>query len=202
MFGEWWTSIGWAKQIFWSLAVVASFLLFLWLILHFFWQEFGQEEETPEKKRTPLVDAKSILLFFVFFCWSAFLIIKNNNLFPGILYAVLLGGGLVGIFRLVSVLFSRRLRRRYLDIQKVKESTGEVLVSIPPHRNGFGKVHLNLRGAPNELEAMTAGQAIQPGMSVRVIDVIENEVLVVEPVPKAPNLRGKDNDRNPISFDR
>ena len=63
------------------------------------------------------------------------------------------------------------------------------MVSIPPHRNGFGKVHLNVRGVPNELEAITAGQAIQPGMAVRVIDIIEDEVLVVEPVDRAPNLR-------------
>lgn len=191
MLGEWWTSIGWAKQIFWSLAIVASFLLFLWFILHLFGLEFEQEEEATEKKRSPVIDVKSILLFFVFLGWSAFFIIKENILIPGLLYAILISIALIVAIRVASRFFSYRFQSRHIDIKKVRESTGEVLVSIPPHRNGFGKVHLNMRGAPNELEAMTAGQAIQPGMSVRVVDVIDEDVLVVEPVNRPPNLIDK-----------
>lgn len=189
MLVEWWTSIGWAKQIFWSLAVVASFLLFLWLILH----QFGldQDEDHTEKKSSTYLDAKSILLFFAFLGWTTFFLLKNNILIPTIFYAAVAGVFLVIISRFAGRLFFKRFIKRSIDLQRVKESTGKVLVSIPPHRNGFGKVYLKVRGAPNELEAITAGQAIQPGMSVRVIDIIEDEVLVVEPVDKAPNLRDK-----------
>ena len=190
---EWWTSIGWAKQVLGSLAIVASFLLLLWLILH--WFGLDHEEETNDKKHIPIIDTKAILLFFMFFGWSAFLIVKNNVLFPSLLYAILIGILFAAGSKYSNLVFLWRTRKRAINLQQIRESTGEVLVSIPPHRNGFGKVHLNMRGAPNELEAMTAGQAIQPGMSVRVIDVIDNEVLVVEPVnkpgPKAPNMQPK-----------
>lgn len=192
MLGEWWTSIGWAKQIFWSLAVVASFLLLLWFMLRLFGLELEQDDEKTEKKRLQILEAKSILLFFAFFSWSAFMMLQNNVLIPSLLYAVLIGVLLTLVFRKSGKWFFKLIQKRSMDLQKVKESTGEVLVSIPPHRNGFGKVHLKVRGVPNELEAMTAGQAIQPGMSVRVVDIIDEKVLVVEPVNKAPNLTKKD----------
>lgn len=193
MLGEWWTSIGWIKQVFGSLAIIASFLMLLWLILH--WFGLDHEEENTEKKTTPIVDTKTILLFFIAFGWSAFFIVKDHILLLSLVYAFLIGLIFTLGSKLMSLPLLRRIHKRPINLQQVKESTGEVLVSIPPHRNGFGKVHLKMRGVPNELEAMTAGQAIQPGMSVRVVDIIENNVLVVEPVdkpkPKAPNMQNK-----------
>jgi hypothetical protein len=67
-------------------------------------------------------------------------------------------------------------------MEKALASTGKVLSSIPPHRNGFGKVHLNLREAPFEIDAVTAGQEVPKGTPVRVVDILDDKIVLVEPI--------------------
>jgi membrane-bound ClpP family serine protease len=51
-------------------------------------------------------------------------------------------------------------------------------------------VHLNLRKAPYALDAISIGAEIRPGDSVRVVDIVDEHILVVEPLqhigPQAP----------------
>jgi hypothetical protein len=88
-----------------------------------------------------------------------------------------------------------RMRRRRtklpanfkFDFHDAITSTGEVLQYIPPNKDGLGKVHLNLRKAPYELDAVSSGVELSKGMPVRVIDIIDDHILVVEPLLRAPN---------------
>jgi len=100
--------------------------------------------------------------------------------------------GLIG--GVMPWLLSPMLSIPSFDLDAARTSTGEVLTSIPPHRNGFGKVHLNLRAAPFEMDAVTAGEELPPGAPIRVVEVIDERVLLVEaiiereqPYPKEEN---------------
>lgn len=196
---NWLNGQEWVGQIFWTLAIVFTLLLLIRLGLSLY-----VEEDAEVKAERQRLDARSILLFLTFFSWT--------NVWANYLDAPPLRGLIFGsLFGLIAALLSRFftsifprpavISTRHLDADKVLSSTGQVLQPIPPHRNGFGKVHLNLRGAPYSIDAVTAGKELAAGSAVRVVDVLDEQIVLVEPVeqahprppqskPAAPNGRG------------
>ena len=60
--------------------------------------------------------------------------------------------------------------------------TGEVYLTIPETKRGQGKVHINIQGSMREMDAITEGKKLPTGATVRVIEVIDEKILLVEPV--------------------
>lgn len=171
-----------AQQIFWSVAIVSSVLLVILLVMTL----FDTDEEPASNQPPPWLDARLILLFFTLLGW--FTVIGSYLELPlrqNVLFSVLLSFSLIFIPSLLSV-FSNQPDQSNLvsDLKGAILSTGQVLQPIPPHRNGFGKVQLDHRRLPIAMDAVTAGQEIRPGAPVRVVDVIDNRILVVEPLPE------------------
>jgi hypothetical protein len=69
-----------------------------------------------------------------------------------------------------------------LDLKKVVYTNGEVYIPIPANKNGQGKIHIKIRGAIKELDAVTDGDTIPTGTTIRVLEVLNNDILLVEPV--------------------
>lgn len=68
---------------------------------------------------------------------------------------------------------------------RIEESAGqvcEVYMRIPGQRSGSGKVQISFHGSVQELPAQTEGDAIPSGTKVRVTEVIDRKVLIVEPL--------------------
>jgi hypothetical protein len=66
---------------------------------------------------------------------------------------------------------------------RIEESVGqvcEVYMRIPANRSGSGKVQISFHGSIQELPAQTEGEAISSGTKVRVKQVIDKAVLIVE----------------------
>lgn len=180
---EWWKALDSTSQAFLSMAIVSSLLLVILVSIHLLGleQDIESASKSPSDRKKQLFDARMIMVFFTLFSW----IVVITNFFG---YALPFAFAIAAL-----VAFSLSFLGRYLIIkwfipnakiasQDLLEQTGEVLQSIPPHRNGFGKVHITLPQAPFQLEAITAGQELRPGAHVRVIDVIDNRILLVEPI--------------------
>lgn len=169
------------QQIFWSIAIVASVLLAILLVMTLF--EAESEAEKTESKSEVWFDARTILVFVTLFGWFAlggsYLVL---SLVPSLLFSAFLAALFAFGFKIIAYFKQRAKAENRFDLQSALESTGQVLLSIPPHRNGFGKVQLEVRQTPCEMDAITAGQELQPGAPVRVIEVIDNRVLLVEPL--------------------
>ncbi len=56
----------------------------------------------------------------------------------------------------------------------------EVYIRIPANRTASGKVQISFSGSVQELPAMTDGEALPSGTKVRVLQVIDGSVLLVE----------------------
>lgn len=169
------------QQIFWSVAIVSSVLLVILLVMTL----FDTDEEPASNQDAPWLDARLILLFFTLLGW--FTVIGSYlelSVRQNMLFSILLSFSLVFIPSLLSGLGKRTHTRPASDLKGAILSTGQVLQPIPPHRNGFGKVQLDYRRLPIAMDAVTAGQEIRPGSPVRVVDVIDNRILVVEPLPE------------------
>ncbi len=180
---DWWKAMGSTTQAFMSMAIVSTLLLAMLIAVHLMGLEQDTEPSgtTPSERKRQWFDARMILVFCTVCSW---LIVVFNfaqfNLKLSLLFAVLIAGPLA--------FFSRYMLKRWFtpfeEVSKfdLLQQTGEVLQSIPPHRNGFGKVYLALPEAPFQVEAITAGQELSPGVHVRVIDVIDDRIILVEPI--------------------
>ena len=181
----------WAEQLLWVAAVVFTILLSIFLIMQFFNDEPDHGDIRPK-----ITGARFILTFFTFWAWTSLL---AHIWEPGLLISVLDGlpfGILAALFPYLILRLRKPVKkivpsnRPEFNYQEALTSTGEVLQYIPPHQEGLGRVHLNLRKAPYALDAISIGAEIRPGDSVRVVDIVNNHILVVEPLqhigPQSP----------------
>lgn len=181
----------WAEQLLWVAAVVFTILLSIFLIMEFF-----NDEQDNGDIRPKITGARFILTFFTFWAWTSLL---AHIWEPGLLISVLDGlpfGILAGLFPYLILRLRKPVKkivpsnRPEFNYQEALTSTGQVLQYIPPHQEGLGRVHLNLRKAPYALDAVSIGVEIRPGDSVRVVDIVDDHILVVEPLqhigPQSP----------------
>ncbi|MDX2071153.1 MAG: NfeD family protein [Haliscomenobacter sp.] len=181
----------WAEQLLWVAAVVFTILLSIFLILQFF-----NDEHDHGYTRPKVTGARFILTFFTFWSWTSLL---AHIWEPGLLISLADGlpfGVLAALFPYLILRLRKPVKkivpshRSEFNYQEALTSTGEVLQYIPPHQEGLGRVHLNLRKAPYALDAVSIGAEIRPGDSVRVVDIVDDHILVVEPLqhigPQSP----------------
>ena len=181
-FSNWWEALSALQQSLWLVAVTGTLLLLILIVMSLIDPE-TEAEATARLSR--VFNPRTILTFLTFFGWVG-LLISYTSLAQ---HYVIAGGALAGLIAAamakgVTLMLLRLAPRPTLsNPQRLVQSTGRVLYTVPSHRNGFGKVHLNVKGAPYEIEAMTAGMELRRGSSVQVVDVIEEgRVLVVEPI--------------------
>lgn len=188
LFASWWKSLSIDLHIFLSISVVFSTLLIILYILSYFRVDIDSEHSASHsKERFRLLNAKYIITFFTLFGWSGSLFSYIwDQLGLTFLYSFILGLAGTLLFRWLS---GGTSSRKYFHMEKALSSTGKVLSSIPPHRNGFGKVHLDIREAPFEIDAVTAGQEVPRGAFVRVVDILDEKIVLVEPIIGGKNKK-------------
>ena len=74
---------------------------------------------------------------------------------------------------------SKITRRQHLSNGKTIGKTAEVYLKIPAHKSGTGKIQVSINGSFHELNAVTEGEEILSGESVKIINT-ENKILIVE----------------------
>ena len=177
---EWWLDLDGIQRVFWSIALVSSVLLFILMAISLYGQE-ADKDAGRDRKRSRLREPKTILMGLTLLGWTGILVYSlSQDLFITLsisLFAAVLGAAL-------PWWLAPFLKWGRLDPETARSSTGKVLRSVPPNRNGFGKVHLNLRAAPYQLDAVTAGEELLPGAMIRVVEIIDDRVVLVEAVDR------------------
>lgn len=170
-------TVNWSQQIFWTLAVVATLLLIILLIYNLFNEE-AEHKDAPQTSNVFAIDARTVLLFFATFGWVAVISFYFENVFAErMIYAALIG---LAVAFLPNI--SQKFLKKYLtgNAKTILASTGKVMQSIPPHRAGSGKVHLQMRRIPVEVNAVTQGEELPVGAPIRVIGMVDDHTILVE----------------------
>jgi len=105
-------------------------------------------------------------------------VIENRFLLA--LAAIVCGCIMVGAF---IIMYKQLMKLEGNGSYRIEESVGqvcEVYLRIPANRSGSGKVQISFHGSVQELPAQTEGEAIGSGTKVRVKEVINKAVLIVE----------------------
>ncbi|MEQ8705606.1 MAG: hypothetical protein RIC19_16890 [Phaeodactylibacter sp.] len=181
-FSNWWEALSALQQSLWLIAVAGTLLLLILIVMSLIDPD-TEAEATARFAR--VLNPRTVLTFITFFGWAGLLFAYAGvslsltiimGCLAGLIAAAMAKGVTLMLFRLAP-------RPALSNPQRLVQSTGRVLYRVPSHRNGFGTVHLNVKGMPYEIEAMTAGLELREGASIRVVDVIEEgRVLVVEPL--------------------
>lgn len=177
---NWWTALPWEKQAFCSLAVVSSILLGILFLSSLLDEEAEETEAVAPKGWSSWLDSRFVLVFFTALGWSGLIFFHyTQSLEQSVLWPSVLAVFIALMVRWLDI-SGRRLRTKPAPQSGDILSTGEVLQPIPPHRNGFGKVQIHDRRAHYTVDAITAGRELPRGTSVRVVDVIDDQVILVE----------------------
>lgn len=175
-----WFVGGWSAQaIFWTVAIIATLLLMILMVYSLF-----SEEQAPTQTSRFRLDARTVLLFFTAFGWSAAIASYFSNTFSALLlYGTLAGATLIALAGLPRYFAGKTDKRENTDT-----NTGRVLQFIPPNRAGIGKVYLSANRMPMELDAVTIGRELPVGAPVRIIEMLDECTAMVEPLENQMNL--------------
>jgi hypothetical protein len=178
LFTNGWQAISAFIQTCWIIALVSSLLLVILVIVNYFDLDTDSELNARRHYAIP----QTVLSFASASSWVILLTLYyryelNTSIALGLL------AGIIAVF--ITRYLSRILPGHASaslpgKAESLLGQRGKVLNSIPAHRNGFGKVSVQLAGTTYEMEAMTPGQALDTGAAIRVIDVVAERTLIVE----------------------
>lgn len=197
---EWWSALSSIEQVFWGISIVFSILFIIQFVISLLGLDFDGDGDVDVDFDTDtdidgdfsldgdftLLSLRSIIAFFTFFGWTGVLVLNAG----GGMWAALGFGGLAGIASMTLVgyliyLFSKLGQEGNIDMNEALFLTGEVYLTIPSGKEEKGKVHLSIQGSLREIDAITGDELPLPtGTSIRVVEVLNDNLLVVEAVER------------------
>ena len=189
--GEWWIGLDGVSKVFWMISIVFSILFFIQFVMSLFGIDFLGDTETDGSKDSgysiegdfALFSVRSIIAFFTFFGWTGVLVLsKGSSIWLALFFALLAGTAAMFLVAYLFLIFHKLTQSENTDVYQALFTTAEVYIPIPEHRKGSGKVHILLGNALREMEAVTEGERLPTGMKVKVVEIINKQILVVIPL--------------------
>jgi membrane protein implicated in regulation of membrane protease activity len=185
-----WYALGTVEQIFWGIALVFSLLFVIQFGLSLLGADMEADADMDSAGGSFSVDpsftllsVRSIIAFFTFFGWMGVLAISSGYS-TNITLFIAVGSGFIAMVLVAYLMyfFSKLAERGNADLRELIYKDATVYLTIPEHRKGKGKIHVSLQNSLREMDAVTEGERLDNGKSVKIIEIIEDNVLVVEPV--------------------
>jgi hypothetical protein len=184
-----WAELGLLPQIFWIIAIPATLIFVLILILTIFGSDADTDVQTDighgfvDGDGIPFqfLSVKNIVGFFAMFGWSGLGFI-STGMGPVLVIALAFLCGLAMMLSMAWLfyLMSKLAESGNMKMKNALGHTGNVYLEIPAQRRGTGKIQITFQGTLQTLDAMTdEEQAIPTSALVQVVDVIDNQILLV-----------------------
>lgn len=195
--GEWWAALDGVEKVFWGISIVFSVLFFIQFILSLIGLDFDTDTDLDVGSDIESMDAdftvfsvRGFIAFFTFFGWAGVSVLNGGGssllalgvgTFAGTLAMTIVGYMMYAFSKLSD-------DGKVVDPYDALDTVGTVYLRIPAQSKGQGKITLNINGNLREWEAITLeGEQLPTGASVRVIEIVDDNILVVEPADKYLN---------------
>lgn len=198
---EWWQALSGAQQVFWMIAGVSSALFIVFFGLSILGLDSDTDVDSDIDIDTDLdhdtghdfsidkdfsaLSLRSIIAFLTFFGWTGvYLLAQGRSVVFSIIVALLVGLAAMFLVAYMIFKFAQMEKSTTVNVYNALDQQAEVYLSIPQHLEGKGKVHLVVDGSLHEFDAETKGDGLPSGSQVLVVDILEDQVLLVEPLPE------------------
>lgn len=175
-------------RIFWFVALPTSLIFVIQTIMTFVGVDAtdGLEADfdgdiSHSDAPFQLFSLRNLINFLLGFSWtgiSSFNTIDNKPLLIGI--SVLVGAVFVYFFFIIIKQVQKLAEDNTFKIDNTLHKTAEVYLAIPERKSGKGKVMISVKGTFHELDAMTEFEKIPSHTMVKVVKIINGNVLIVE----------------------
>jgi len=191
-----WADLSLLGKIYWIIAIPSTAIFLILLILSFFGGDtdglngidgvdgtdfHGGDIDIGEGFSGFIISFKSVMSFLMMFGWSGIISMSfKMTHFVSLFIAFITG--LITLF-LVAGLLYLITKMQYDGSMKIENAIGKigtVVLYIPPKKQGYGQIQVNVQGTLKTLNAKTEEkEEIKSGTKVIVIDILENNELLV-----------------------
>lgn len=175
-------------RTFWYVAIPASLVFVAQTIMTFIGVDSTDGIEADFDGNFDSADApfqlfslRNLIHFLLGFSWTgiSFYSTIDNKIVLFVLSA-LVGAGFVALFFMIIKQLLKLAQNSSFNIQNTLNKSADVYLSIPEYKSGKGKVMVSVNGSYHELEAMTEGEKIPTGKTVKIVRIENNSILIVE----------------------
>ena len=188
---DWWSSISLESEIFYAIGIVALAVLLMQIFLTLIGIDAHHDADLSggvHDSGLGLLSVRTITAFFVGFGWGGVIILNHGHSLP----MAVLGGFATGfVFLLTTAFLIHNLLRLQssgnLNYRNAIGVVGTVYSTIPGAERGGGQLELMIQGRLTMAEAYTkAAHDLKPNSKARVVDLIGESTLLVEPLTTPP----------------
>ena len=186
----WWGELSEALRWYYAIAITTSALMVFQMLLMIF--GIGGDFDDGDMDASGdgdlhVLSVRTVTAFFAGFGWTGVAALRGGTtLTTALLLAVLVGGMfMAGVVVLMRALYSMR-HSGTIDYRNAIGTIATVYLRIPGGMDNPGQVEVMVQGRLKVAQAFTrATQEIPNQTRVRVIDVLDKNTLIVEPLSES-----------------
>lgn len=198
-----WASLSVFMKILWGITLTASLIFIVQTIMTFIGADSGGMDtdfdgdmsgDVPDSTVEDPSDLghtgmnlytfRNLINFLIGFGWTVILLrakIASTALL--VLIAAIVGVGLVVAVMYLFKWLSSMQQSGTINLYKAAIGCqGSVYIPIPGQRGGEGKVQVTINNSVREYNALTDGDALKTGAQIRIVEVINDNTVLVEPM--------------------
>ena len=185
---EWFNALAWFPKVFWMIAIIASFIFIITIIMSFAGgdtDDFGDVDADIDGDTGigfQFITFKNLVGFFTIFGWSGIACI-DAGLSQTLTIIIAIACGMVMMAIMAGMFYSMRKLSDSgtLDYNNAINQIGEVYLTVGANRSKIGKAHVRIQGALRELEALTDHPTdLKTGTVIQVKEVTSNGILIID----------------------
>lgn len=195
MIATWWADLSPVMKLLWGVTLTATLVFVIQTVMTFLGADadstdFDMDVDTSMDgsdlsnidSGANLYTFRNFVNFFLGFGWTAIILqpsVKSTAVL--VIISVLVGIALVAlVMYMFKWLYSMQQSGNINVYKAAVGCQGKCYLRIPGERAGEGKVQITIQGAVREYNAVTDGDEIKTGTSVKVVEAIDGNTLLVE----------------------
>jgi hypothetical protein len=195
MIATWWADLSPVMKLLWGVTLTATLIFIIQTVMTFLGADadstdFDMDVDTSMDgsdlsnidSGANLYTFRNFVNFFLGFGWTAIILqpsVKSTAVL--VIISVLVGIALVAlVMYMFKWLYSMQQSGNINVYKSAVGCQGKCYLRIPGERGGEGKVQITIQGAVREYNAVTDGDEIKTGTSVKVLEAIDGNTLLVE----------------------
>ena len=195
MIATWWADLSPVMKLLWGVTLTATLIFVIQTVMTFLGADADSTDFDVDVDASMdgsdlsnidsganLYTFRNFVNFFLGFGWTAIILqpsVKSTAVL--VIISVLVGIALVAlVMYMFKWLYSMQQSGNINVYKSAVGCQGKCYLRIPAERAGEGKVQITIQGAVREYNAVTDGDEIKTGASVKVLEAVDGNTLLVD----------------------